>query len=59
MLRIHADQTYNIGVISGVLQPIVIKANLRNVPVEGIYNFDPGAYFGIYRPETFWFGDKE
>lgn len=59
MLRIHADQTFNIGVISGVLQPIVTKANLRNIPVEGIYNFDPGAYFGIYRPETFWFGDQK
>ncbi|NQU70693.1 MAG: ABC transporter substrate-binding protein, partial [Rhodospirillales bacterium] len=59
MLRIHADQIFTIGVISGVLQPIVVKANLRNVPVEGIYNFDPGAYFGIYRPETFWFGDKK
>ena len=58
MLRIHADQIFTIGVISGVLQPIVVKANLRNVPVEGIYNFDPGAYFGIYRPETFWLGDK-
>ena len=22
---------------------------------EGIYNWDPGAYFGIYRPDTFWF----
>ena len=59
MLRIHRDNTFTIGVISGVLQPIVTKANLRNVPVEGIYNFDPGAYFGIYRPETFWFGDNK
>jgi peptide/nickel transport system substrate-binding protein len=59
MLRIHAEKTYTIGVISGVLQPIVAKANLRNLPIEGIYNFDPGAYFGIYRPETFWFGDEK
>jgi peptide/nickel transport system substrate-binding protein len=26
-----------------------------NVPREGFYNWDPGAFFGIYRPETFWF----
>ena len=25
-----------------------------NVPEHGIYNFDPGAFFGIYRPDTFW-----
>jgi peptide/nickel transport system substrate-binding protein len=24
------------------------------VPKEGIYNWDPGAHFGIYRPDTFW-----
>jgi peptide/nickel transport system substrate-binding protein len=28
------------------------------VPVEGIYNFDPGAFFGIYRPDMFWFADS-
>jgi peptide/nickel transport system substrate-binding protein len=25
------------------------------VPQEGFYNWDPGAFFGIYRPDTFWF----
>jgi peptide/nickel transport system substrate-binding protein len=59
MLRIQADQVYTIGVISGVLQPVVVKDTLRNVPIEGMYNFDPGAYFGIYRPDTFWLGDKK
>ena len=28
---------------------------VRNVPQEAIYNWDPGAEFGIYRPDTFWF----
>lgn len=55
MLKIHADNTFTIGVVSGVLQPVVINNRLRNVPVEGIYNWDPGAYFGMYRPDTFWF----
>ena len=31
---------------------------LRNVPERGIYNFDPGAYFGMYRPDTFWFAES-
>ncbi|MBL6951931.1 MAG: ABC transporter substrate-binding protein [Alphaproteobacteria bacterium] len=55
MLSIHAEQIYSIGVISGVQQPVVVKHGLRNVPRQGIYNWDPGAHFGIYRPDTFWF----
>jgi peptide/nickel transport system substrate-binding protein len=31
---------------------------LRNVPEKGIYNWDPGAFLGIYRPETFWFNPQ-
>ena len=54
MLEIHADQQFVIGVVSGVLQPVVARTNLRNVPEKGLYNWDPGAFFGIYRPETFW-----
>jgi peptide/nickel transport system substrate-binding protein len=38
-----------------VPQPIAVANALRNVPTEGIYNWDPGAQFGIYRPERFWF----
>jgi len=25
------------------------------VPADGIYNWDPGAHFGIYKPDGFWF----
>lgn len=55
MLRMHADQVFSIGLVSGVLQPVVVNEQLRNVPAEGIYNWDPGAHFGIYRPDLFWF----
>jgi peptide/nickel transport system substrate-binding protein len=58
MLEIHAEQVYSIGLISGVPQPVVVKGTLRNVPEEGVYNWDPGAYFGVYRPDTFWFANK-
>ena len=54
MLDIHAEETTSIGTVQGVLQPIVINSNLRNVPEEGIYSWNPGAHFGIYRPDTFW-----
>ena len=59
MLEVHADQMYSIGLISGVPQPVVVKQDLRNVPKEGVYNWDPGAYFGVYKPDTFWFGRRQ
>ena len=57
MLGINADQVYSIGLVASVKQPVVVSNRLRNVPTEGIYNFDPGAFFGIYRPDMFWFTD--
>ena len=57
MLEIRADNVFSIGIVSGVPQPVVVDARLRNVPDTGIYNWDPGAHFGIYRPDTFWFED--
>ena len=54
MLAMNADQVYTIGIVTRALQPVVVRDNLRNVPVEGIYSWDPGAYFGMYHPDTFW-----
>jgi len=58
MLSIHAQQTFTIGIVSGVPQPVVANRNLRNVPQKGIYNWEPGAHFGIYHPDTFWYVQK-
>jgi len=55
MLELHAEQQFVIGVVSGVPQPVVARDTLMNVPERGFYNWDPGAFFGIYRPDTFWF----
>jgi peptide/nickel transport system substrate-binding protein len=55
MLELHAEQQFTIGVVSGVPQPVVARETLMNVPERGFYNWDPGAFFGIYRPDTFWF----
>jgi len=55
ILDINADQTFTIGLISGTRQPVVVRNTLRNVPAEAIFNWEPGAQFGIYRPDTFWF----
>jgi peptide/nickel transport system substrate-binding protein len=55
MLELHTEQQFVIGVVSGVPQPVVVRETLMNVPEQGFYNWDPGAFFGIYRPDTFWF----
>jgi len=59
MLQIHSEQMYSIGIVNGVSQPVVARNSLRNVPEKGIYNWDPGAFFGIYRPDTFWFSEPQ
>lgn len=55
MLDIHADEQFIIGVISGVRQPVVATKRLRNVPEDATYSWEPGALFGIYHPDQFWF----
>ncbi len=55
MLAINADRVFSIGVIGGVPQPIAVRDHLHNVPDEAIFNWEPGAQLGIYRPDTFWF----
>ena len=57
MLTIHMEQQFTIGVVNNVMQPVVVNNALKNVPEKGMYNWDPGAFFGIYRPDTFWFTD--
>ncbi len=54
MLKIYTEQVFSIGIVSGVKQPIVVKNGIMNVPEKAIYNWDPGAQFGIYRPDSFW-----
>jgi peptide/nickel transport system substrate-binding protein len=54
MLEIQSDNVFSIGLVAGVLQPIVVRNGLNNVPEEGLWNWDPGAHFGIYGMDTFW-----
>ena len=55
MLKISADRVYSIGLVGGVIQPVVVNVSLRNVPKTGVWAWNPGAHLGIYRPDTFWF----
>lgn len=54
ILKIHADNTFSIGLVAGVPQPVVVSNKLHNVPEEGIFNWVPGAFFGYYHMDTFW-----
>lgn len=58
MLGVWADEVYSIGTVGGVEQPVVVNNRLRNVPADGMFNWDPGAQFGIYKPDGFWFDRK-
>lgn len=55
MLEIYSEEVFSIGLICGVPQPIVVNNRLRNVPNEGFYSWAPTAFFGVYKPDTFWF----
>ncbi len=57
ILEIYAPQCYTIGLVANVLQPVAVRTTLRNVPEEAIYNWEPHAQIGIYRPDTFWYDD--
>jgi len=48
MLQIHAEELPTIGIVAGVLQPIVVRDGLMNLPDEGLWNWDPGSHFGFY-----------
>lgn len=54
MLEVNADQVFSIGTVNRALQPIVISRLLHNVPSKGSFSFEPGGFFGIYMPDTFW-----
>jgi len=58
MLEIYSDNLFTIGILNGTKQPVVTAPNLRNVPRNGVFAFYPGAYFGVYNPETFYYAVK-
>jgi peptide/nickel transport system substrate-binding protein len=54
MLHNHADNQWSIGTVTGALQPVVIKAGMRNVPTRAIYSWEPTSMLGIYRMDEFY-----
>jgi peptide/nickel transport system substrate-binding protein len=59
MLAIRAEEVFTIGIVSGSLQPVLVRNGLHNVPDKGMWSWDPGSYFGRYRPDTFWLEPRE
>jgi len=57
ILKIHADEVLTIGTVQGVVQPVVVADRLKNVPQKAVYGWDPGAQFGLYHPDEFYFED--
>jgi peptide/nickel transport system substrate-binding protein len=57
ILDINREQMFTIGIVNHVPHPVVVSDHLQNVPEKGFYDFSPGAYFGIYRPDSFWFDE--
>ncbi|MDR3518575.1 MAG: ABC transporter substrate-binding protein [Azospirillaceae bacterium] len=54
MLRVYADQQFSIGLVADSRQPVVIRNNLHNLPTNGLFSWNPGSQFGIYRLENVW-----
>lgn len=59
MLEIHRDNVFTIGLIAGVMQPIVVRDGLMNLPEDGVWNWDPGAHFGIYGLDKVWWDESQ
>lgn len=59
MLALFTDQVFTIGTVANVPQPVVVDVRLRNVPEKAMYGWDPGAHFGIYKPDCFWFDESK
>ncbi|WP_085908060.1 ABC transporter substrate-binding protein [Kiloniella majae] len=57
ILEINAEETYTIGLVAEIPQPVALSNKLMNVPEDGFYNWEPGALLGVYKPDGFWFNE--
>nr|WP_298689031.1 ABC transporter substrate-binding protein [uncultured Dongia sp.] len=54
MLQLWSEQVYSIGTVANIPQPVVVAKGMHNIPDKGIWSWEPGAHFGLYKPDTFW-----
>jgi peptide/nickel transport system substrate-binding protein len=57
ILAIWTDQVFTIGTVANVPQPVVVNRHLHNIPEKAVWSWEPGAQFGVHKPDTFWFDD--
>ncbi|SFL02230.1 ABC transporter substrate-binding protein [Shimia haliotis] len=57
MIDIHAENVFAIGLLNNAPQPVVVSNRLRNVPEKAIWAWSPGAHFGVYRVDEFFFDE--
>lgn len=55
ILAIHAEQVLTIGTVQGVVQPVVVRDTMKNVPEKAVYSWDPGAQFGLLHMDAFYY----
>ncbi|MEK0083446.1 ABC transporter substrate-binding protein [Benzoatithermus flavus] len=55
MLDLYTQECFTFGLVENVRQPLAVRANLRNVPEEAIFNWEPQGQIGLYRPDTFFY----
>ena len=55
MLQIYSENVFSIGIARETIQPVVVDKKLQNIPSDAIFAWSPTAFFGIFRPDTFWF----
>jgi peptide/nickel transport system substrate-binding protein len=54
MLQLWSEQVYSIGTVANIPQPVVVAKGMHNIPERGVWSWEPGAHFGLYKPDTFW-----
>ena len=54
ILTIWSEEVYSIGTVTNIPQPVIVDRHIHNLPEKGMWAWDPGAHFGIYRIDTFW-----
>jgi peptide/nickel transport system substrate-binding protein len=57
MLDLYTSQCFTLGTVEGVRQPIAARMDLRNLPETAIFNWEPHGQIGLYRPDTFFYGE--
>jgi peptide/nickel transport system substrate-binding protein len=57
MLDLYTSQCFTLGLLQGVRQPLAVRQNLLNVPEEAVFNWEPQGQIGLYRPDTFFYGE--